>query len=111
MAATICLMACVRGVERADHFFFGRFLRARLDHHDRVGAAGDDQVDLALLALGVGRIDRRTAPSTRPTRTPAIVFSNGIDESASAADAPVIASTSESFSASAEISSATICVS
>ncbi len=46
-----------------------------------------------------------------PTRTPAMVFSNGIDESASAADAPVIASTSESFSVSAEISSATICVS
>ena len=46
-----------------------------------------------------------------PTRTPAIVFWNGIDESASAAEAPVIASTSESFSVSAEISSATICVS
>ena len=50
-------------------------------------------------------------PSIRPTRTPAIVFSNGIDERASAADAPVIARTSESFSASAEIRSATICVS
>ncbi len=47
----------------------------------------------------------------RPTRTPAIDFVNGIDDSASAAEAPVIASTSESFSASAEISSATICVS
>ena len=47
----------VRGVERADHLFFGRFLRARFDHHDRVGAAGDDEVDLALLALGVGRVD------------------------------------------------------
>jgi len=31
-------------------------------------------------------------------RTPAIVFANGISESASAADAPVIARTSVSFS-------------
>ncbi len=46
-----------------------------------------------------------------PTRTPAIVFWNGTDDSESAAEAPVIASTSESFSVSAEIRSATICVS
>ena len=46
-----------------------------------------------------------------PTRTPAIVFSNGSDEIDSAAEAPVIARTSESFSVSAEMSSATICVS
>ena len=36
------------------------------------------------------------APSMRPTRTPAIVFSSGISESASAAEAPVMARTSES---------------
>ncbi len=46
-----------------------------------------------------------------PTRTPAIVFSNGISDSASAAEAPVIASTSESLSWSADMSSAMICVS
>ena len=50
-------------------------------------------------------------PSTRPTRTPAIVFWNGISDSASAADAPVIASTSVSFSGSADRTSAMICVS
>ena len=50
-------------------------------------------------------------PSTRPTRTPAIVFSKGISDSASAADAPVIARTSVSFSESAESTSAMICVS
>ena len=50
-------------------------------------------------------------PSIRPTRTPAIVFSTGIVESASAADAPVMASTSVSFSPSAESTSAMICVS
>ena len=50
-------------------------------------------------------------PSTRPTRTPAMVFSNGISESASAAEAPVMASTSESFSVSADSTIAMICVS
>ena len=44
-------------------------------------------------------------------RTPAIVRVNGMLESASAADAPVMASTSESFSESAESTSAMICVS
>ena len=37
------------------------------------------------------------SPSTRPTRTPAIVCVNGMLDSASAAEAPVIASTSESL--------------
>ena len=53
----------------------------------------------------------RNCPSTRPTRTLAIVFWNGISEIARAADAPVIASTSESFSESAESTSAMTCVS
>ena len=51
------------------------------------------------------------SPSISPTRTPAIVAWNGISENASAADAPVIASTSESFSESADSTSATTCVS
>ena len=50
-------------------------------------------------------------PSTMPTRTPAIVFWNGISDSARAADAPVMASTSESLSVSADSSSAITCVS
>src|ERR1043166_10327127 len=41
-------------------------------------------------------------PSSIPTRTPPIVFSNGISDSASAADAPVMARTSASFSVSAD---------
>ena len=40
-----------------------------------------------------------------------MVFCERHSESASAADAPVIASTSESFSVSADITSAMICVS
>ena len=51
------------------------------------------------------------SPLIMPTRTPAMVFSKGMSERASAADAPVIASTSASFSVSADISSAMICVS
>ena len=50
-------------------------------------------------------------PSTRPTRTPAIVFWKGISDSARAAEAPVMASTSVSFSESADSTSAMICVS
>ena len=50
-------------------------------------------------------------PSTRPMRTAAIVFSNGMSESASATEAPVIASTSVSFSWSEDSTSAMICVS
>ena len=50
-------------------------------------------------------------PSTRPTRTPAIVVSNGIPASFSAAEAPVMASTSASFCLSADSTSAMICVS
>ena len=33
----------VRGVERLDHLLFGDLLRAGLDHHDAVAAAGDDR--------------------------------------------------------------------
>ena len=47
----------VRRFERADDLRFGDFLGAGLDHHDAVARAGDDQVERALLALGVGRVD------------------------------------------------------
>ena len=41
----------VRRLERLDDLFFGDFLGAGLDHHEAVLAAGDDEVELALLAL------------------------------------------------------------
>ena len=41
----------VRGFERLNHLLFRHLLRACLDHHDRVVAAGDDEIELALLAL------------------------------------------------------------
>ena len=51
----------------------------------------------SVLALRCANVGLMTyAPSTKPTRTPAIVFWNGISDSASAQPAPVTASTSES---------------
>src|SRR5688500_3177760 len=47
----------MRGLERADDLRFADFLGARLDHHDAVAAAGDDEIERALLAFSVGRID------------------------------------------------------
>ena len=41
----------VRGLERGDRFVFGHLVGARFDHHDAVLGAGDDEVELALLAL------------------------------------------------------------
>ena len=97
MPAMISLIAACAVLERLDHDLLGDFLRAGFDHHDAVVGARDDQIELAALALSkVGLMTNW--PSIRPTRTPAIVFWSGIVDSASAADAPVIASTSVSFS-------------
>ena len=51
------------------------------------------------------------SPFTRPTRTPAMGPLNGMSEMCSAAEAPVSASTSVSFSWSKEMTVAMICVS
>ena len=55
--ATICLIAACAAFERLDDLLLGDFLRARLDHHQAVLAAGDDEIELALLALLEGRVD------------------------------------------------------
>ncbi len=81
--------------ERLDDLLFGDLVRARFDHHDAVLAARD--VRSRRLSLRSGKVGlTMNLPSMRPTRTPAMVFSSGISDSASAADAPVSASTSES---------------
>ena len=41
------LIAAWRELERLDDLLLGDFLRARFDHHDRVFAAGDDQIEAA----------------------------------------------------------------
>ena len=50
-------MAACAGFERLDDLLFGHFLRARFDHHEAVLAAGDDEIELALLALLERRVD------------------------------------------------------
>jgi hypothetical protein len=47
----------VRGIQRLDHLLLGHLLRARLDHDQTVLAAGDNEIELARLALLEGRID------------------------------------------------------
>ena len=47
--------------DRLGHDVLGQELRAGLDHHDRVARAGDDQVELRLLELAVGRVDDELA--------------------------------------------------
>ena len=43
------------------HHVLGQEVRAGLDHHDRVARAGDDQVELGLVELAVGRVDDELA--------------------------------------------------
>ena len=47
----------MRGVEGIEHDAFIDFARARFHHHDRVGGAGDDQVEIGEIALLICRID------------------------------------------------------
>ncbi len=53
-----CFMADFEGLE---HGFFRNLLHLALDHHDRVGLAGDDQVDLALRHLLERGVDDKLA--------------------------------------------------
>ncbi len=48
----------VRHVDRVEDLRLADALGAGLDHHDRVLGAGDDDLELGLGALGVGRIDQ-----------------------------------------------------
>ncbi len=53
-----CAMAEQDGL---GHDGLGQELGTGLDHHDRVARAGDDQVELRLLELAVGRVDHELA--------------------------------------------------
>ena len=100
-----------RGVERVEHHVLGQHRGAALDHHDAVARAGDDQREVALVdARCIGGLTTKR-PSMRPTRTAAIGPRNGMSEMCSAADAPISASMSASFSLSDDSTVAMICVS
>ncbi len=101
----------VRRLERLDDLLLGHFLGAGLDHHEAVLAAGDDEIELALLALLEGRVDDVLAVDQADAHAGDRLLERESRRAASAADAPVIASTSVSFSASADSTSAMICVS
>ncbi len=47
----------VARADGGDHGLFGQLLGARFDHHDGIGGGGDDQVELAVHELRLGRID------------------------------------------------------
>ena len=51
------LQAAVTEQDRLGHDVLGQELGPGLDHHQPFAAARDDQVELALLALGEGRVD------------------------------------------------------
>ena len=46
----------MRELERLDELFFGQFLRGAFDHDDVVFGADVNEIEIALLALGVGRV-------------------------------------------------------
>jgi hypothetical protein len=93
------LASLVAEHDGAEHFLFGKLLGLGFDHHHRVGSAGDDKVEIAvLLAARLGL--RIYSPSLKPTRAPPIGPMNGTPEMVSAAEAAIIATMSGSFSPS-----------
>ena len=79
----------VREHHALEQLLLGDLAGLALDHHDRVGSAGDDHVELAVLEIATGRVDDEL-PSTRPTRTAPTGPSHGIGEIVRAAEAPMI---------------------
>ena len=51
----------VRDLERVEHLGLGDLVGTGLDHQDRVVGAGDDQVELGLGDVGLGRVDDELA--------------------------------------------------
>ena len=64
------LQRAVAEQDRLGHHGLGQELGARFDHHDRVARPGDDQVELRIGELGVGRVDDElAADATDANRT------------------------------------------
>ncbi len=55
------LHALVCKTERLEHLLFAELFHFRLDHHDGVGGAGDDEIEIAGLHLLNGRVQHRLA--------------------------------------------------
>ena len=80
----------------------GDLAGARLDHDDRVVGAGDDQVDVGLVALGVGRVEDELAVDPADAHGADGRVERESSEQVSATEAPLMARMSGSFWPSAE---------
>ena len=94
----------------AQHHVFGQFVCLRLDHQHRLLRAGDDQIELARFEFGRGRIEHILAVGIAHARSADRPL-NGMPETASAAEAPIIAGMSESTSLFDDMTVATTCTS
>ena len=52
----LCCSSSVRVFDRVGHDRLGQDLGSSLDHHHRLAGAGDDEVEVAVVELGVGRV-------------------------------------------------------
>ena len=105
------LLLLVAEHDRAEHHFLGQLLRFRFDHqHGRFGA-GDDEVELRCLELGLGRVQHVLAVDVADARRADRAVERNARRATRAADAPIIAGMSGSISGSTDITVATTCTS
>ncbi len=98
-------------MQRLDELVLGQFLGLALDHDDLVVRADVHEVQVAELALGVGRVDDELAVDPADAHRADGAARTGMSDTHRAADAPLMQSMSESFSPSALSSVAMIWVS
>jgi hypothetical protein len=84
-----------------EHDLLGELLRLRLDHQNRVGGAGDHEIEDRLLHLLERRVEAVLAADIADARAP-IGPMKGTPESVSAAEAATMPTMSGSFSRSCE---------
>jgi hypothetical protein len=89
--------------EGLEHLVLRDLLAARLDHEDRFLGARHDDLESGRRLLGIRRIHHQLAVDHGDTRAAPMGPANGMPESERAAEVPIMASTSGSFSLSAEM--------
>ncbi len=70
----------VGGLDRADQGVFGNLVGFAFDHHDGIGGAGNDHIEVAVVEVLQTGVDD-DSPSIIPTRTAPTGPSNGIGRS------------------------------
>ena len=104
------LALTVRELERLDEVLFGNFVGRAFDHDDVVLGADVDEIEIALVALVVRRIGDELAVDAADAHGADRAGERNVGNQ-SAAEAPLIARMSGSFSPSALSSIEMICVS